>query len=74
MTSLPKPPPIGKEKTHLTGYYSTERGLHKVKKAYRTGGGGSGKLASPAGNVRNQELSGAGSRKVAEISGRKLYE
>jgi len=38
--------PIGKAKTHSTGYYSHERDIRKVRKAYRTGGGGSGELAS----------------------------
>jgi len=56
MTSLPKLPLIGKEKTQSTDYYSNERGFRKVRKAYRTGGGGSGELASPARNERNQEI------------------
>jgi len=56
MTSLPKFPPFGEEKTYSTGHYSNEMDLHKVRKAYRTGSGGSGELASPARNVRNQEI------------------
>ena len=56
MTSLPKLPPFGEEKTHSTGYCSNERDLHKVRKAYRTGSGGNGELAGPARDVRNQEI------------------